>query len=331
MAVLVCGGAGYIGAHAGRALLGRGEEVVVADNLLTGFVESVPKEAAFHQVDIRDFEKLSEVFGKHPIREVMHFAASSQVGESVSDPLKYYANNVHGTEVLLRAMMERGARLIVFSSSAAVYGEPERVPIEETAPIAPKSPYGETKAMMETMMAAVERAHGLRFVSLRYFNVAGAAPGGLIGEAHQPETHLVPIVLQVPLGARSEVTVFGDDYDTPDGTCVRDYVHVADLIDAHLSALDHLRSGGASDVFNLGSENGYSVLEIVKAAEAVVGRSIPYSIGPRRPGDPDRLIASSEKAKRILGWRPRQGSVGGIIESAWAWHRGHPHGYKMPK
>lgn len=331
MAVLVCGGAGYIGSHAVRALLGRGEKVVIVDNLLTGFIESVPEGAVFHQVDIRDYDKLSKVFDESGASEVMHFAASSQVGESVADPLKYYDNNVGGTITLLRVMVERGAERIVFSSSAAVYGEPEFVPIEEEAPLAPKSPYGETKAMMESMMASVERAHDLRFVSLRYFNVAGAAEGGRIGESHSPETHLVPIVLQVPLGKRERVTVFGDDYDTPDGTCVRDYIHVTDLIGAHLAALDHLRAGGASERLNLGSEKGFSVLEIIKAAEKVVGQIIPFSIGPRRPGDPDRLIASSEKAKRLLGWRRRFESVEDVIESAWAWHKDHPDGYRGRK
>ncbi|MDR2455608.1 MAG: UDP-glucose 4-epimerase GalE [Deltaproteobacteria bacterium] len=328
MAVLVCGGAGYIGSHAVRALLERGEEVAVADSLLTGFIESVPGGAAFYKADIRDKGALSKIFDNHPVREVIHFAASSQVGESMAEPLKYFGNNVGGTIALLEVMRERGAGVIVFSSSAAVYGEPETVPIFEEAKIAPKSPYGESKAMMETIIGWAEKAYGFKFASLRYFNVAGADKSGLIGEAHKPETHLVPIVLQVPLGQRDKVTVFGDDYQTPDGTCVRDYVHVTDLVEAHVLALERLRGGCASESFNLGSESGFSVLEIIKAAERVVGRIIPFSVGPRREGDPDRLVASSQKAREVLGWSPRFGTVEAIIETAWAWHKGHPHGYR---
>ncbi|MDR1486709.1 MAG: UDP-glucose 4-epimerase GalE [Deltaproteobacteria bacterium] len=328
MAILVCGGAGYIGSHAVRALLEGGEEVVIVDNLLTGFAEAVPPGAEFYAVDVRDSEKLGAIFQKHDIGEVMHFAASSQVGESVVKPLFYFNNNVYGMQSLLETMVRHGVGSIVFSSSAAVYGEPLVTPIDEKAPIAPKSPYGESKAIMEKMMRWVGAAHKIRFASLRYFNVAGAIEGGAIGEAHAPETHLIPIVLQVPLGQRRNVTVFGDDYDTPDGTCVRDYIHVCDLVDAHLLALDYLRRGGESDRFNLGSEKGFSVMEIIRAAESVVGRIIPFSIGPRRAGDPDKLVASSEKAKKILGWTPRLTAAEEIIQSAWKWHSARPLGYK---
>jgi UDP-glucose 4-epimerase len=328
MSILVCGGAGYIGSHAVRALMKRGEEVVIVDNLLTGFAGSIPRGASFHEADIRDAAALDAVFREHAIGEVMHFAASSQVGESVARPLFYFNNNVYGMQVLLEAMVRHGAGAIVFSSSAAVYGEPERTPIHEDFPLAPTSPYGESKLMMEKMMRWVGRAHPVRFVSLRYFNVAGALQDGSIGEAHAPETHLIPLVLQVPLGQRERIIVYGDDYATPDGACVRDYIHVMDLTDAHLLALDHLRAGSASDCFNLGSEEGFSVREIIRAAESVVGEAIPFSIGPRRAGDPDRLVASSEKAKRILGWQRKHATVEEIIRSAWQWHKNHPNGYK---
>jgi UDP-glucose 4-epimerase len=329
MSILVCGGAGYIGSHAVRALINCGQEVVIADNLLTGFMESVPKEAHFHQVDITCREELEKVFQKHAIEVVLHFAASSQVGESVIKPLMYFNNNVHGMQVLLETMIRHEVGKIVFSSSAAVYGEPAGQPIYEDFPLAPTSPYGESKAMMEKMMHWVGNAHPVRYVSLRYFNVAGAIEGGAIGEAHSPETHLIPIVLQEPLGQREKVTVFGDDYATPDGSCVRDYIHVSDLVEAHILAMDYLRTGGSSDCFNLGSEEGFSVLEIIRATEKVVGKSIPFSIGPRRAGDPDRLIASSEKAKKILGWTRSYTSVEDIIRTAWAWHKTHPKGYKI--
>jgi UDP-glucose 4-epimerase len=271
---------------------------------------------------------MDEIFQKHQITELMHFAASSQVGESATNPLKYFNNNVYGMQCLLEVAVKRGVKSIVFSSSAAVYGEPDKTPIYEDFPLNPTSPYGESKVMMEKMMSWVERAHKIRFVSLRYFNVAGAVEGGFIGEAHDPETHLIPIVLQVPLGVREKVTIFGNNYDTPDGTCIRDYIHVSDLIDGHLLALDYLRKGGKSDIFNLGSEQGFSVLEIISAAEKVTGLAIPFNIGERRAGDPSRLIAAAKKAREILGFKVKKDSMEDIIHSAWVWHQKHPYGYQ---
>lgn len=327
MVVLVCGGAGYIGSHAVRALLAKGEEVIVVDNLLTGFSQSLPPEAVFYKKDIRDFFALDAVFAKHDIDAVMHFAASSQVGESVERPLYYFNNNVYGMQVLLEAMLRHNVKRLVFSSTASVYGAPDKIPITEDASTVPTSPYGESKLFMEKIMHWVSSANGINYVSLRYFNVAGAMEGGVIGEAHSPETHLIPIILQVPLKQRERLTVFGDDYNTPDGTCLRDYIHVSDLVDAHILALDHLRQNNKSDCFNLGNGQGFSVKEMIEAAERVVGEKIPYTVGKRRAGDPDQLVASSEKAGKILGWKPKYTSVEDIIRTAWAWHKTHPNGY----
>lgn len=326
MAVLVCGGAGYIGSHNVRALLDAGREVVVADNFLTGHREAVASGAALHEVDIRDAAALDAVFAAHPIDAVLHFAASSLVGESMERPLAYFDNNVLGMQRLLEAMERHGVKRIVFSSSAAVYGEPDAVPIPEDAPLRPTNPYGESKRIMERIMHWAALAHDMRFVSLRYFNVGGAWPGGAIGEDHRPESHLIPLILQVPLGLRPEIAIFGSDYPTPDGTCVRDYIDVMDLADAHLRALDHLERGGESLVCNLGNGRGFSVREMIAAARRVTGHPIPVREAPRRPGDPARLVASSELAGRALGWRPAR-DIEAIIASAWEWHRRHPHGY----
>ncbi|MCY8098875.1 UDP-glucose 4-epimerase GalE [Bacillus haynesii] len=328
MSVLVLGGAGYIGSHAVYQLIDRGETVVVVDNLETGQKQAVHPDAVFYEGDVRDSDFLRTVFEKERIEEVIHFAASSLVGESMKDPLKYYDNNVSGTQVLLQTMLEHDVKKIVFSSTAAVYGEPASVPITEDMPTQPTSTYGETKLIMEKLMKRTEEAHGISFVSLRYFNVAGARETGEIGEDHRPETHLVPIILQTALGQRPHITIFGNDYDTPDGTCIRDYVHVEDLIDAHLSALDYLRKGGKSDIFNLGSNEGFSVKEMIDAARKVTGKDIPAEIGKRRAGDPSILIAGSDKAKQVLGWRPSRTSVAKIIEDAWKWHSSHPNGYR---
>lgn len=327
MSVLVLGGAGYIGSHAVYQLIDQGMHVVVVDNLENGHRQAVHPEAVFYEGDIRDADFLDTVFANESIDEVLHFAANSLVGESMENPLKYFDNNVYGTQVLLQAMIKHGIKNIVFSSTAATYGEPEAVPITETMPTQPTNTYGETKLTMEKMMKWTSVAHDLNFVSLRYFNVAGARATGEIGEDHRPESHLVPIILQAALGQREEITVFGDDYDTPDGTCIRDYVHIEDLVNAHLLALDYLRKGGENDVFNLGSSQGFSVNEMISAARSVTGKEIPVKIGPRRAGDPSILVASTEKATRILGWHPSRTSVTKIIEDAWNWHSAHPSGY----
>ena len=328
MAILVLGGAGYIGSHTVYELIEAGREVIVADNLQTGFRAAVHPKAKFYQLDIRDKGALDTLFQGEKIDGVIHFAASSQVGESMSDPLKYYDNNLYGTMVLLKSMVEHGVDKIVFSSTAAAYGEPERVPILETDSTVPTNCYGQTKLAMEQMMGWVSRAHGLRYVALRYFNACGAHPSGEIGEAHSPETHLIPIILQVPLGQREQVSIFGDDYPTQDGTCIRDYIHVSDLAQAHILALDYLLSGGENNVFNLGNGVGFTVKEVVDVAREVTGHPIPAKVAPRRAGDPAQLIASSQKAIDVLGWKPRYADLRTIVASAWAWHKDHPHGFE---
>ncbi|EPY06115.1 GalE2 [Paenibacillus alvei TS-15] len=326
MAVLVTGGAGYIGSHTVAELLARGEEVVIVDSLETGHKDAVLG-GTLHIGDIRDSAFLDSVFAQHSIDAVIHFAAYSLVGESMSNPAKYYDNNVHGTLVLLEAMRKHQVSRIVFSSTAATYGEPERTPIEETEATNPTNVYGETKLTMERMMRWFDQAHDIRFVSLRYFNAAGAHENGKIGEDHRPETHLIPLVLQTALGQRKEMKVFGNDYPTADGTCIRDYIHVSDLADAHVLAVEYLRGGGQSDVFNLGSGNGFSVLEVIQTAERVTGRSVPTVVEERRAGDPAVLIASANKAKSVLGWNPKRDDLNVLIDSAWKWHQARPHGY----
>ena len=328
MSILVTGGAGYIGSHAVYQLIDRGNDVVVIDNLQTGHQEAVHPEAKFYEGDLRDRDFMQEVFSKEKIEGVIHFAANSLVGESMEKPLKYYDNNVYGTQVLLETMVAFDVPYIVFSSTAATYGEPEKVPITEDMPTNPTNTYGETKLAMEKMMKWCEIAYGIRFVSLRYFNVAGARQTGEIGEDHNPETHLIPVVLETALEKREKIVIFGDDYPTADGTCIRDYIHVEDLIDAHILAFDYLKDGGKSDIFNLGSSQGFSVKEIVDMARKVTGKEIPAEIGPRRPGDPSVLIASSEKAKKVLGWNPVRTNIEQIITDAWNWHRNHPDGYE---
>ena len=331
MAILVLGGAGYIGSHTVHELIDAGRDVVVIDNLLTGFVQAVHPKARFYEADIRDRTALDTIFEKEEIDGVIHFAASSQVGESMADPLKYYDNNVGGTIVLLQAMVAHGIDKIVFSSTAATYGEPESIPIMESDRTQPTNCYGETKLAMEKIMGWVGQAHGLKSVALRYFNAAGALESGTIGEAHGPETHLIPLILQVPNGQREFIGVFGNDYPTKDGTCVRDYIHVSDLAQAHIKAIDYLIAGGESDVFNLGSGQGFTVNEMIEVARKVTGHPIPVKVSPRRAGDPAQLIASSEKARRVLGWKPELDSVEAIISSAWTWHQGHPRGYEETK
>ena len=328
MAILVCGGAGYIGSHAVHQLIARGEEVVLVDNLQTGHRGALHPQATFCEGDIRDAAALDRIFTERSIEAVLHFAANSLVGESMEQPLLYFNNNVYGMQVLLEAMVRHGVDKIVFSSTAAVYGEPKRVPIREDDETNPTNAYGETKLTMEKMMKWVSRASGVRYVSLRYFNAAGALPDGSIGEDHKTETHLIPLILQVPTGRRDHITVYGDDYPTPDGTCLRDYIHVVDLADAHMRALDYLRRGGESDIFNLGSGSGFSVKEMIAAAEKATGKAIAVEIGARRAGDPAQLIASSEKARTVLGWQPQFTDVEEVIGTAWRWHAAHPHGYE---
>ena len=320
MKVLVIGGAGYIGSHMVRVLTQAKHEPVVFDNLRTGHKASVPKGAAFFRGDLKNLPDTKAVFKKHKIDAVMHFAASALVGESVADPLKYYENNVAACVNLLKVMRARKVRLLIFSSTAAVFGEPKRLPIQEEDPKAPANPYGQSKLMIETILKDVSGKSGLRYVALRYFNACGAHPDAESGETHDPETHLIPNILKALRGGKKALTIFGDDYDTPDGTCVRDYIHIHDLCRAHLLALEALKKGMKSDSFNLGNGNGYSVKEIVKTVERVTGKKVPVRIGPRRPGDPARLVASSEKARKVLGWRPAM-NLEQIIKTAWEWEK----------
>ncbi|UTB80084.1 UDP-glucose 4-epimerase GalE [Staphylococcus carnosus] len=327
MSVLVLGGAGYIGSHAADQLIEQGYYVAVVDNLGTGHRQAVPETARFYEGDIRDKAFLNHVFEQENVEGVFHFCAYSLVGESVEKPLEYFNNNVYGMQVLLEVMKAHDVNEIIFSSTAAVYGEPEIIPIQEDAPKAPTNPYGESKLMMEKMMHWCHNAYGVNYAALRYFNVAGAKEDGSIGEDHNPETHLIPIVLQAALGQRDAITIFGTDYDTEDGSCVRDYLHVTDLIAAHILAYQYLKDGGESGAFNLGSSQGYSVIEIVEAARKATGIDIKAEIGERRAGDPSKLVASSDKAQRVLGWKPKHDDIHEIIETAWNWHQSHPNGY----
>ena len=324
MSILVCGGAGYIGSHMVKRLVEQGQDVVVADNLSTGHKKAINPKAKFYQGDIRDRAFLDRIFINEDITAVVHFAAFSIVPESMSEPLKYFDNNTGGMITLLESMRDFGVKYIVFSSTAATYGVPEHMPIKETDPQNPINPYGLSKLMMEHMMAWADQAYGIKFVALRYFNVAGAAPDGTIGEDHGPETHLVPIILQVAQGKRKELSIFGDDYDTPDCTNVRDYVHVMDLADAHILALKYLKENNKSNAFNLGSSTGFSNKQMLEAAREVTGKEIPAKIADRRPGDPDSLIAASDKARSVLGWKPQFDDVHDIIATAWKWHSTHP-------
>jgi len=326
MAVLVTGGAGYIGSHTVAALLERGEEIVVVDNLQQGHREAVLG-GKLYEGDLRDEAFLDQVFKENSIDAVIHFAANSLVGESMTNPGKYYHNNVYGTLCLLEAMNKNGVKRIVFSSTAATYGEPERVPIDEHDRTVPTNAYGETKLAMEKMMKWFDTAHGIRYVSLRYFNAAGAHDSGKIGEDHSPETHLIPIVLQAALGQRPHISVFGDDYPTEDGTCIRDYIHVSDLADAHVLAVDRLRRGEDSAVYNLGNGQGFSVKQVIDIARHVTEREIPVVMEARRAGDPAVLIASSDRARKELGWQPKRDKLDDIIRSAWQWHSANPNGY----
>lgn len=327
MAILVTGGAGYIGSHTVKYLQEKNEEVIVVDNLNTGHIQSVNVEY-FYQVDLRNKDKMDEIFKKHEISGVIHFAANSLVGESMTDPSIYYNNNVYGMICLLDVMKDNNIKNIVFSSTAATYGEPVNIPIKETDPTKPTNAYGQTKLAMEEMMKWYNHAYGINYVSLRYFNACGADKSGNIGENHTTETHLIPIILQVLLGKREKISVFGNDYDTKDGSAIRDYIHVLDLANAHYLAYRYLSDGGSSDIFNLGTGDGFSVLEIINSTEKATGLKVNYEISPRRAGDPAKLIASNEKAKEILGWVPKHSSIEEIISDAWKWHKSHPDGYK---
>lgn len=318
--VLVTGGAGYVGSHCCKAFKAAGWNVVVFDNFSRGWRDFIQFGEVF-EGDLLNRDDLDAAFEKHKPDAVAHFAAFAYVGESVEKPGLYYENNTMGTVRLLDAMAKAGTDKIIFSSTCATYGEPERMPITEDLKQAPINPYGMSKLFVEKVLDDYEVAHGIRSVKLRYFNAAGASPDGEVGERHEPETHLIPLCIEGVLNDTFKLTVFGDDFDTRDGTCIRDYIHVMDLADAHLKALDYLDEGGASDVFNLGTGTGTSVMEIVHAVERVTGKPVPRDVGPRRPGDPPALVASADKAARILGWKPVQSDVDSVIETAYLWHQ----------
>lgn len=316
--ILVVGGAGYIGSHMVKMLIESGYDVVVLDNLSTGYRDAVLGGRFVHG-DLADQALLDRLLTEHRFDGVMHFASLIQVGESVRAPDKYYRNNVVETLNLLDTMVKHGVTKLIFSSTAAVYGEPRYTPIDENHPTVPINPYGRSKLMVEQILEDYDRAFGMRSVSLRYFNAAGADPGGLLGERHEPETHLIPLVLQAASGRRESISIFGRDYDTPDGTCIRDYIHVEDLCRAHLSALAFLNQGGRTERFNLGNGEGFSVQEVIDGARRVTGRDIPVVYGERRPGDPARLVADATRARRTLGWEPQYAELETIIDHAWQW------------
>ncbi|PSO55394.1 MAG: UDP-glucose 4-epimerase GalE [Cyanobacteria bacterium QH_8_48_120] len=321
--ILVTGGAGYIGSHAVLALQRRGYEVIVLDNLVYGHRDIAEKVLKVELVvgDISDRSLLDDLFATRNIAAVMHFSAYAYVGESVSDPAKYYRNNVVGTLTLLEAMAAASVQKFVFSSTCATYGMPETIPIPENHPQNPINPYGATKLMVEQILKDFEAAYGLKSVSFRYFNAAGADPTGLIGEDHHPETHLIPLILLAALGKRDSISIFGTDYPTRDGTCIRDYIHVTDLAQAHVLGLEYLLQGGETEIFNLGNGNGFSVREMIATAQAVTGQEIPVALGDRRPGDPPSLVGSSEKARKSLGWHPQYSDLSQIVSHAWQWHQ----------
>jgi UDP-glucose 4-epimerase len=326
MSILVCGGAGYIGSHMVAHLLERNEDVVILDNLEKGHKDALLG-GKLYVGDLRDKEILNRVFTENKIDAVIDFAAYSLVGESMSEPLKYFNNNVYGTINLLESMKEHGVKYIVFSSTAATYGEPKFIPITEDSETIPTNAYGESKLLVEKILRWCDHAYGIKYTALRYFNAAGAHVNGKIGEDHSPETHLIPLILDVALGNREKIMMFGDDYDTKDGTCIRDYIHVSDLANAHSLALERLKNGGESTSYNLGNGTGFSVKEMVDVARKVTGHAIPAEVAPRRAGDPATLIASSDRAIKELGWKPEFNDVETIISTAWNWHKNHPQGY----
>ncbi len=320
--ILVVGGAGYIGSHQVKLLCDEGYKVIVVDNLFTGHLDAVDSRAKFYNCDIRNYDELTKVFKENKIDGVIHFAALSLVGESVDKPLEYFDNNVYGMQVLLKVMVENDVLNIVFSSTAATYGTHKVMPITEEYQTNPENPYGESKLMMEKMIKWCANAYGINYYALRYFNVCGASLDSKLGENHNPETHLIPIVLQVPLGLREHISVFGDDYDTEDGTCIRDYIHVLDLVQAHKLAIDNLFTKQCRDIINLGYGHGYSVLEIIESARKVTGHKIPAKVMERRAGDPASLIARNDKAREILKWEPKYDDIELIIKTAYDYHKG---------
>ncbi|MDL4842661.1 UDP-glucose 4-epimerase GalE [Aquibacillus rhizosphaerae] len=327
MTILVTGGAGYIGSHTVLYLKEQGEDVVIVDSLRKGH-KAAMQGTTFYEGSLEDNAILDEVFANHAIDAVIHFAADSLVGESVENPLKYYENNVIGTHHLIKKMVENNVKHIVFSSTAATYGEPDSIPIQESDATIPTNPYGETKLAIEKMLKWSDQAYGLKSVCLRYFNAAGADPLGRIGEDHDPETHLIPIVLQVALGQRDHVKMYGDDYPTEDGTCIRDYIHVFDLAQAHYQAVKKLKETKESSIYNLGNGQGFSVKQVIDTCRKVTEHTIPAEVAPRRLGDPAILIASSEKAKEELGWVPQYADLEAMVSHAWDWHRNHPNGFE---
>ncbi|MBV4418005.1 UDP-glucose 4-epimerase GalE [Clostridium tyrobutyricum] len=326
MNILVCGGAGYIGSHMVAHLLENNHNVVILDNLQTGHKDAILG-GKFYLGNLKDSIILDKIFTENKIDAVIDFAANSLVGESVENPLKYFDNNIGSTISLLQSMNKHNIKYIVFSSTAATYGEPENVPIQEQDKTFPTNPYGESKLAVEKILKWCDNAYGIKYTALRYFNACGAHINGKIGEDHNPESHLIPIILQAAMGKRDKIMIFGDDYNTEDGSCVRDYVHVSDLASAHLLALKRLQSGGESKIYNLGNGKGFSVKEVVEVAKKVTGINIKSEIADRRPGDPATLIASSNKAIKELGWNPKFNSLETIIDTAWKWHKNHPNGY----
>lgn len=326
--ILVSGGAGYIGSHTVKTLVEQGYKPVVLDSLVTGHRQSVSLDVPFYEGDIADSQLVRKVVKSEHINAVIHFAARSLVGESVEKPDLYFEENTAKTNRFVSTLIESGVKRLIFSSTAATYGIPDEVPIKESAPTNPINPYGLSKLMIEQSLAWLEKAYGFKWIALRYFNAAGAALDGSLGEDHIPETHLIPLILKTALGQRESISVFGTDYATPDGTCLRDYIHVLDLAKAHILALEALEAGIGSGVYNVGTGSGYSVKEVIETARVITGRTIPILESPRRPGDPNQLIAKVEKIQSLLGWAPQHSSLVQIMESAWAWHLKHPHGYQ---
>jgi len=326
MAILVTGGAGYIGSAAVEDLQKKGEKVIVLDNLVYGHKQAIGENVVFYEGDIGDKKLVEQILTEHDIEACMHFSAYAYVGESVEQPQKYYENNFVQTLKLLEVLIAKNVKKFIFSSTCATFGEPQYMPLDEKHPQFPVNPYGWSKFMVERALADYDKAYDLKFVALRYFNACGATER--CGEHHDPETHLIPLILFAAQGKRESISVFGDDYPTPDGTAIRDYIHISDLSQAHLLALEHLRKGGESEFINLGNGTGFSVMEVIEAARKVTGKEIKAVIAPRRAGDPSRLIANSAKAQEVLGWNPQFPEIEKIIEDAWKWHEANPHGYK---